>query len=451
MGAVRLDRALPARLAALLLCVGWAAGDKAGGAGPDEPYHWAKRARGSGSHSSTAAAPRVNFSAGPAWVWENPDDDLIRASPLIDAQSNVYIAAQSGSILKFDSGGKPLWTWRTTDEEGGLVLAPMLHKGNVYLVTKGGAKSHLGAGYVFAISMESGKPTLRAKVPSAFRWTGDTGSIIVHGGVIVLPSATDTESGHANDGILPVVKLMGLDASNGALLWEYSFGPGLGGPLRVERFMPSLFGEDSILFATTYMKARRLNIKTGKIIWSTDVPEEDPHCRSTGGGSLGPNGIFYTVGSICGDWEKAKLPLGLEGCNFVTYCPGGPGAIVGMKATDGTVVFTRRLEGKPNQVPAIGAIGDRMAVVVSLGAPPAHPINWWHQWSTWMPGSVRHWLFEAHAQYPLLRDLMGITPVLQGSTVAFDAATGEELWTVHDEPNNMFGPPGSTRRGTPGL
>eukprot|EP00969_Alexandrium_andersonii_P335794 14841727-Alexandrium_andersonii.AAC.1 len=60
----------------------------------------------------------MDFSKGPAWTWDNPDDELFRHGPVIDGEKNLYVGTSCGWIRKFSPDGVVLWSWRTTAEEG---------------------------------------------------------------------------------------------------------------------------------------------------------------------------------------------------------------------------------------------------------------------------------------------------------------------------------------------
>merc|ERR1719401_2102930 len=79
-----------------------------------------------------------------------------------------------------------------------------------------------------------------------------------------------------------------LNASNGDYLWHY---------FADEVFwnaVPATPGDGTLLFASSCGGATRITFG-GQLIWRSGAPLRGPEAMcSTGGGSVGPNGVFYT-------------------------------------------------------------------------------------------------------------------------------------------------------------
>eukprot|EP00747_Dinoflagellata_sp_TGD_P053431 gnl/TRDRNA2_/TRDRNA2_148446_c0_seq1.p1 gnl/TRDRNA2_/TRDRNA2_148446_c0~~gnl/TRDRNA2_/TRDRNA2_148446_c0_seq1.p1 ORF type:complete len:366 (-),score=49.81 gnl/TRDRNA2_/TRDRNA2_148446_c0_seq1:79-1071(-) len=209
----------------------------------------------------------------------------------------------------------------------------------------------------------------------------------------------------------------------------------------VWNFMPSTPGDGSLIFSTHCARAHRLNLTTGQLIWKAKSTEPQTFC-GTGGGALGPNGIFYVAANNF-DTEGVSFE-GLKPCNPLNPyvgCMEGPGVLIGYRVSDGEVVLKRRMPGMGNQYPAVGMVkygsSSRLAVVAGVGNNPALPFKFWEDMlPRWIPGRIQRivgdTLFMLQLRSRLVRRALGI-PVITGRVYAFDAEAGNVLWTYSDE------------------
>merc|ERR1712126_41711 len=160
-------------------------------------------------------------------------------------------------------------------------------------------------------------------------------------------------------------KLRALNASDGSYLWDFHIS-GV-----VWNFMPAVSSDGTLLFSTHCGQAHSLDIKTGALVWK--APFEDYIFCGTGGGALGPNGVFYAVGNYYGGPGQDRPFPDVASCG-ISGCDEGAGIIIAYRASDGKVLAKRRLLEQGNQYPAVGFVRDgnttRLAVVAALGEVP---------------------------------------------------------------------------------
>lgn len=386
-----------------------------------EQYYWAKRGRNALGNSASPHVGPSDFSTGPAWVWDNSEDELVRHGPSIDGEGNVYLATSFGWVRKFSPNGEVLWSWRTSREEGLIRTCIVLYEGRIFFVS---TSTSLAPALAFSLDMRSGQVLWRAPLPVSHMHE-DSHTIFVHRGILLAPcvdEATEANVERNNN------KIVAVSASDGSFLWEHSI-DGI-----VWNWMPATPGDDSFLFATTAARAHRVNLTTGRLIWKAGFPDTGRGV-STGGGTLGPNGIFYAVGSYFNQTGRGQPFPDVADCSPVGGCEEGAGILLGYRVADGEVVLKKRLKQPGNQYPAVGMLGPRLAVVVAIGQNPALMSHFLKD--SWLPLPVKIAIHMAQLRFWPLRRMLGI-PVLQGSVHAFDAVTGHELWSFEDEPFDYF-------------
>merc|ERR1719436_715945 len=137
-----------------------------------------------------------------------------------------------------------------------------------------------------------------------------------------------------------------MNASNGDYLWEYVADE------VVWNAVPATPGDGTLLFASSCGGASRITFG-GQLIWRVGVPrtDTDTFC-STGGGSVGPNGVFYT--------EYTR--------------PDHSAHVSAYQISDGKLLWERNFgtDYSGGQYPAVGRLGANgpLAVVVAIGDMP---------------------------------------------------------------------------------
>jgi len=381
---------------------------------------------------ATSASPYVgpkDFSKEPAWVWKNENDELFRHGPSIDGEGNVYIVTAMGWVRKFSPDGELIWTWRTTLEEGRIQVCLALHEGSIYFASIG-----IGAGgTLISLDMATGQTNWKTFMKDFFT-NGDSHTTFITNGTVLL-------AGMDIDKPLPYEgnnKVHARSLADGTFLWDFHIDGA------VWNFMPSTPGDGTILFSTHGGRAHRLDVTTGKLIWKAGF--EEYSWQGTGGGALGPNGVFYAVSNVYGPPGQDRAALDMEPCSLAN-CHEGPGAIIAYQVSDGKILAHKRSHHMGMQYPAVGKIGDRLMVVAGMGQNPNLVHSIFEGPLGWVPGFgwLKRLFFELQLRSSWLRRYIGI-PILKGAVLALDAKTLATVWSFDDEPFDNFAAGGDEER-----
>jgi len=393
----------------------------------EEAYPWFKRAGNHHGGSVSFVAPS-NFSEKPAWMWPNEGDELFRHTPVIDHEKNIYAATSFGFVRKFSPAGKLLWMWRTSASEGRIVTSPFLYEGKLFITSCGDGKPVLI--WVWCLDMETGKVLWQARGPP-YPTNQDSHTVHVAEGVILGAMMALPKDYEGND------RIYALNATDGSSLWEYQLNDGG----VVWNFMPSTPGDGTLFFASSCGVARRLRLSNGELLWTGAVKEPSRGMCGTGGGVLGPDGVFYVESNWATGDVREPLP-GVAVCSITAqYCPLGFGLLVAYRAEDGAVLWKRRLRPGHGgmQYPTVATIAGRLTVVAGIGQnPDLSPIG---MGPKFLPFYLRLGIQLLQVRSWHLRRLLGV-PVKPNGVSAYDAATGEELWHFAEEPNDHHGAEG---------
>jgi len=342
------------------------------------PYYWVKRGGATtGSIGYTPYSAVSDFSRGPAWVWNYSNDEQVRHSPLIDHKKNIYVTTKQ-HLYKFNADGELLWTWQTPN--GILTASPALYKGNVFLLSYHPRWEEV---YVNALDMDRGHLVWTQTLVPA--WLGsDSQSVTVEDGIVIFAKKS-SEEGVGND------MWHAMKSSDGSQLWEYAMGE------VVSNALPSTPGDGTLLYASSCGGAARINLK-GKKLWRSGQPLESNTC-SRGGGSLGPNGVFYT--------------------EYTTHQ--GHAHVSAYQVSDGKLLWERKFPHYGGgQYPAVGKLGKDgpLAVVVAIGDTPGTlPFQFTRE-----PKLHRKYMNDAG-----YRKQIGVKDQ-KNAVVALDAANGKVIW-----------------------
>ena len=275
----------------------------------------------------TSLRPPVGF--GQTWIMSN-----VRHSPLIDDHLDIYVTTTT-KVRKFDQLGNLLWTWHQGEK---MVTAPTLYRGKIYcLAGCGSDKMH-----IYAIHMENG--TVDWNVTMSGRCGLEANSLLAVRSTLVMPFADPS------DPVLRVGGANGLRAvstGNGTHLWDFQTDD------IFWNFAPSAIDDSSLIFSASCGAVYRLSLSTGQVIWKVSSPHPDPwpFMCGTGGGAMGPNGIFYAESNVN---KSAKA-----------------GRVAAYDASNGQKLWQKNMdEGYEGiQYPAVGRLGPngKLAVVVGVG------------------------------------------------------------------------------------
>jgi len=390
-----------------------------------QPEHfWSQK---NGDPLSTGQSPYTVSSllnSGPTWSFTEVDDGIVRAAPLIDSSRNIYLATIPGRVYKFNASGSILWKYTSNAQ---IPEVPVL-AGDAIVVTN-------QDGYVISLDIKTGQELWKVKV---FNHTSqDTWSMAANRD-LVFAAGNDspfhlTQSGGGNT-------LAALDLKTGAVKWKF----------RVEfPFYNVLMSitEDSLLFSDSMGTPRRLDIETGKIIWSGkntaaqlwDWPDfVDLPSFSTGGAIMSPASQMM----------------------YVTSNTAGSGWICAYRYSTGELVWNKSTELPANNAPAVGQLADgRLALVIGVGSNPdmptlyagvnvtdgdnslpEHPARllaldaasgetlWRHDLPSWHGWAAGDRLFNAHICLP---DLFG-NPAIGGDGTAYIGMASGAFYAVND-------------------
>jgi len=371
----------------------------------------------------------------PAWTWDNPDDDLFRHGPVIDDKKNIYVATAVGNVRKFSPAGELLWFWRPAFEEGKIVVSPFLYEGKLYIGSMGWPAGLMST--IHCIDMETGKQLWKVDGCRSCAINLDSSTLHVAEGVLLgaakhLPARNDAEGNN---------KIYAHNATDGKPLWDVV----LDGV--VWNFMPSTPGDGTVFFATSCGVAQRRNLVDGSSIWKSELKEPSGPGCGTGGGTLGPNGVFYAEAvhwqEAGGSSSSSPLP-GVKPC-MLGFCPEGLGLLVAHDARSGAVKWARRIPGWHGglQYPAVGTVSGRLALVAAVGINPSIPE--FLMGPQYLPPFLRRIIQRLQVKYAWLRGMLEV-PVKRNAVATFDAETGDLIWIWEEEPWPFFAAAGDEDR-----
>mmetsp|Transcript_23618 Transcript_23618/g.44604 ORF Transcript_23618/g.44604 Transcript_23618/m.44604 type:complete len:494 (-) Transcript_23618:70-1551(-) len=289
----------------------------------DQDYHWAS---GRGNFPQYAASNHTgpfNLPESYAWQWHHPEGRFatLTYGTAMDDNGSIYLTGADG-VRKFAKDGTMLWEYGSLPAE--VMNAPSLHAGKVY-----GTDT---LGHVFALDMETGKPSWKTKVTEAIGQ--DNGFTMAHAGVVVI--ACNWTKPSPNDEANQQVK--GLNASTGEELWTYE------PDTAVWNFLPLfLEGDQDFVFQDMTGKAYRLTLG-GDLVWKAGG---QPGTWTDGSGAVGPNGLVYAVHN--------NLPL-FGSDSWHGNPEFTPGTLSAYHASTGELAWHVATPRPPNNAPAIGKV-----------------------------------------------------------------------------------------------
>lgn len=367
-----------------------------------EGYYWRRRGGGNELPTGSPSVGPFDLAGGPSWTWPNELDEQVRHSPLIDDKMDIYIVTAT-RIRKFSPDGSMKWLWETGPLEGKMTTGATLHQGTLYALSRTDADLH-----VHAIDMESGKVKwARSHDKYVF---ADGNSLFIYNNTILFPLRDHWENRPTLLGQDGNNQIAAVSASDGALLWEWTADDGLW------NFMPSTPGDGTFLISSQCGGVYRLTL-AGELVWRAGRPNPGHFC-GTGGGVLGPNGLFYAEFN---DFEANQ------------------GVVAAHRVSDGALVWERPFPGVQGyggwQYPAVGRIAPRgrLAVVAPLGGITAPPT--FRREPAWVPYWIRTLAFHhLYLKSSWFRRTVLEVPLLPNAVAALDAATGETIWWIEEPP-----------------
>jgi len=334
------------------------------GANSQEPsYYWAGKNGDMLRTGSSQFDVRHDLDAGPTWSFLEPAHGVVRTAPLIDHESNIYLATINGVIHKFDKAGTKLWstTWKSSVPGVPVLLDGMLFAADV-------------DGTTFALDMQTGQELWRTELGTNIG--GDTWSMAAGNGVVVVPHHKIFSGGNRRVSVL--------NAHDGSLKWTYAIPPP---GSKVYNFLASIY-DTSVLFADQSGGVYSLNLKDGSENFRILPPANGT--MSTGGLVMGENGVAYVTSNQQHEQDRKV------------------GRLTAYNAKTGEQLWQQSSEFGADNAAAVGKLGAHgLAVVIGTGVNPSLP--------SFQPNEQR------------------TADVKPGRVEAFNAATGERLWS-HDMP-----------------
>ncbi|CAK9109593.1 unnamed protein product [Durusdinium trenchii] len=321
---------------------------------------------------STSALPPTKLSRGPTWTWTAPHDGLVRASPIIDAQGNIYLSIVDGVVYKFDRQGKELWRFNA----GGSLFGNGVWADDVLYTVREDCT-------FIAIDPSNGKDLWRQRHGEGFG--SDTPSVMVGNGVVVAACYGKGEKQKFGGATF----LVGVNASNGSPVWTMK-------PEKsVYNFLASVV-HDALLFADQNGGVYKLKMQDGSVVWHTSATSNS--LFSTGGLTVGRNGLAYVTSNRQNASSFAHI-----------------GVLTALDVANGEVRWQQEMPLPANSAAAIGTKGSTDFVVVAIGPNPAAPGP--------LPGLV----FDVDPVDGVYGNLLKAPK--PGKAMAFKVNTGEPLWS----------------------
>lgn len=346
--------------------------------------------KGGNSFRSGAAPFQVptKLDKGPTWTFKE-DPILIRSSPVIDDQSNIYFTSTQGNAYKLSKDGGLVWKQQFGQP---IYSSPALSDGMLFVVTKDAV--------VHALNVADGTERWGTKVgnntaPDAAYVHAGQGVVLVAVNRLLDPS--DVVGPFSGGNHLVALEL------NGTIRWHRR----VEGDTEVYNFQPLVIN-DTVIYTDIHGLTRCLALDDGWFLWSRicNHAAEVPWQQTGGAVLLPPNGDV--VVSTCDMTELFdQLPPKPEFSHGSQVPPHG--RLSAFDRKDGARLWQIDFDLRLNSPPAVGPIGPGgtgpMAFVVALGENPDFPFK--------KPEVVE--LLEKHEK--------------KGRIAAVDAETHKQLWS----------------------
>jgi len=363
------------------------------------PHHWPHVRGNVGSYGTTPLVGPVDLNASFAWSFHHPDGryhSVMLGGAVIDREKNIYVSTDSG-IFKLSPQGHALWHY---DKNVPYSTVPSLMGDALY--------GSSGSGWYFALDLATGSELWNQKLTTAV--SGDTSYVEAHNGVVVAGARGE---------LLPECgnwALIGINATTGDKLWEYT-----ALDERVWNVMAVFPDDDTAIFMDLTGGVYRVGLHNGSEIWAARMNSSQHASFSDGGLILGPDGDVYTC---------SNPPNGHGN-------EGEAGVLRKFALADGQQRWETLLPYPCNSWPAVSADGSTVVVVpgsFNANAPTLEAAMIAAASNNYSSEELHEFLTEFHNNMKDLgigqRAAAGM-PNLRAAIMAFDTASGEELWR-HD-------------------
>ncbi|CAK9114997.1 Outer membrane protein assembly factor BamB [Durusdinium trenchii] len=309
----------------------------------EKAYHPTKG--GNANHSGYSPYLGVADVSFPSWTFLHPEVPpkgartasarVFHGSPVIDADSNVYIQSTSGWIFSLNREGKLRWSFDLNSEDPQNPGNMALLDGTAFVCTEDGV--------AWAIDLVAGLERWRRKI--ATHCSTDPFSITAGGGGLILIPCNPA-NGDELDNVEGSSAICAVSEKDGSPIWTYAFSKyGSKG----YNLAPSIV-DGKVYFSDLAGASYAISLQDGKEIWRHPGPKHASF--STGSAAVGHDGHLYNVFNM----GNGGVSLGEVRCHDLRY---------------GGVLWSRSFDEGVNAAPAIGpGPKNQSMVVVAVGNNP---------------------------------------------------------------------------------
>lgn len=370
--------------------------------------HWWPYQKGTPGRTGYSPYAMPDITKGPAWTQEAPHGDLVRATPLIDDQKNIYVTTIAGRTYKLSVDGKPLWS-HYTGSRGTVPGVPALWDSVMLMLTK--------HGHLIALDLDTGVERWEKQIVARVATSCDC-ALLTQGILVVAvmdPEPLKLLTDPMAEYVAENNRLLGLSLDDGSFRW--SFAP----RQSTYNFQGSTIHDGTFVFQDVTGGVYRMSTE-GRPIWYSATPDR---ASATTAAAVIHDGRVFAVSNLGGGPQ-------LQGTE-------GKGLLHVYGYDDGSFLWSQDLPYEGNQAVAVGdLVGSskgRASLILGMGKNPGLPVlvKW---------GMVLAPIFGLKAATMFLLPLHWLSlsfPSLfakkQGrSIVALDAATGNVIWYHEMEP-----------------
>ena len=370
-------------------------------------HHWPHQ---KGTQSRTGYSQHImpDITKGPAWTQQVPHGDVVRATPLIDDQKNIYVTTVAGRSYKFSEDGTVLWS-HETGSRGTVPQLTSLYDSTMLLLTK--------LGYLIAVDIDTG--TERWAIQIAPMISSSADCALLTQGLIIVAVIDPVPVKLLSDPMVAHVagnnRIMALSVKEDSVRWTYAPKQAL------YNFQAATIHDGTFVFQDMTGGVYRLSTE-GRLIWYSVTLDRE---SGTTAGAVIQDGRVFVVSNIGGGPQ-----LGKE----------GKGVLHAYDYEDGTFLWLQDLPYEGNQAVAVGNIPGnegRTSLILGMGKNPGLPVI--VKMVGWMASVFPFFGVQMGVIFLPFHLLSLSFPSLfankQGrSIVALDAATGKVLWYYEMEP-----------------
>ena len=384
----------------------------AGGCKPEvlaspRQHHWPVQ-KGTGSRTGYSPHIMPNITKGPAWTQQAPYGDVVRGTPLIDDQQNIYVTTVAGRSYKLSEDGTFIW-FHETGSRGTVPGVASLYDSAMLLLTK--------FGYLIAVDIDTGAELWATQIAPMVAGSADC-ALLTQGLIIVAvldPVPVKLLSDPLAVHVVGNNRVMALKVDDGSVVWTYA-------PKQtVYNFQGATIHDGTFVFQDMTGGVYRLSTE-GRLIWYSETLDRE---SGTTAGAVIQDGRVFVVSNLGGGPQLAKE---------------GKGVLHVYDYEDGAFLWLQDLPYEGNQAVAVGNIPGnegRTSLILGMGKNPEVPII--VKMVGWMASVFPFFGVQMDVIFLPFHLLSLSFPSLfakkQGrSIVALDAATGKVLWYYEMEP-----------------